>query len=75
MPNLLYAVLKEVMSVVPPYLPSKDSVNMLFGFVGDNSQKITSVIYSSQYVTDSSVLQFVTNDFVDNVIETTYIMH
>ena len=74
-PNLVYAVLKEVMTVVPPYLPANEFVNLLFRFVGDNSQKITSVIYSSQYVTDSSVLQFVTNEFVDNVIETTYQLH
>ena len=74
-PNLVYAVLKEVMAVIPPYLPSNEFLNMLFEFVGDNAQKITSVIYSNRYVTDSSVLQFVTNEFVDNVIEMTYHLH
>jgi len=74
-PNLVYAVLKEVMTVVPPYLQSNEFINLLFGFVGDKAQKLTSVIYSSQYVTDSSVLQCVTNEFVDKIIETTYQMH
>ncbi|MBT3991682.1 MAG: hypothetical protein HON14_07740 [Rhodospirillaceae bacterium] len=74
-PNLVYAVLKEVVALVPPYLPSNDFINMLFGFVGDNAQKITAVMYSHQYVTDSLVLQMVTNDFVDQVIEMTYQMH
>jgi|TARA_B100000315_G_scaffold260369_1_gene321191 hypothetical protein len=74
-PNLLYAVLKEVVAVVPPYLPANDFINLLFAFVGDNSQKLTSVMFSSQYVTDSSVLQSVTNEFVEKVIETTYQLH
>jgi hypothetical protein len=68
-PNLLYTVLKEVVAVVPPYLPPNDFINMLFGFVGDNSQKITAVMYSSQYITDPSVLQTVTNEFVGKVTE------
>jgi hypothetical protein len=74
-PNLLYAVLKEVVALVPPYMPSNEFINLLFGFVGTNSQKITSVMFSSPYVTDSSVLRSVTNDFVDQVIEKTLQLH
>jgi hypothetical protein len=74
-PNLLYAVLKEVVALVPPYMPSNEFINLLFGFVGTNSQKITSVMFSSPYVTDSSVLRSVTNDFVDQVVEKTLKLH
>jgi hypothetical protein len=74
-PNLLYTVLKEVVAVVPPYLPPNDFINMLFGFVGDNSQKIAAVMYSSQYITDPSVLQTVTNEFVGKVTDMTYQLH
>ena len=75
MPNLLYAVLKEVVAVAPPYLPANDFINLLFSFVGENSSQITAKMYSTQYVTDSSVLQSVTNKFVDTIVEQTYEMH
>lgn len=74
-PNILYAVLREIMPLVPPYLPTDDFINRLFGFVRNNSAKIMTVMFSSQYVTDHAVLQSVTNEFVDNIIEVTYQMH
>ena len=74
-PNILYAVLKEVVVLVPPYLATPEFINLLFDFVRENSQRITSAMYSSQYVTDSSVLQSVTNEFVEKIIEITYDKH
>jgi len=74
-PNLLYAVLKEVVTLVPPYMAPNEFIDMLFEFVSANSQKITTVMFSSPYVTDSSVLRPVTNNFVDQVIEKILQLH
>jgi hypothetical protein len=74
-PNLLYAVIKEVAALVPPYLPPKDFINRLFRFIDDNSKPITTLMFSAAYVTDSTVLRSVTDEFVEEVAEATYKMH
>ena len=70
-PNIVYAILKETVPLIPPYLPFTELSNMLFQFVAENGEELQALMYSREYITDSSVLRKATNKFVDRVATVT----
>ncbi len=66
-PNIVYAVMKETVPLIPPYLPAAELIDMLFKFVAENGEELQTIMYSREYVTDNSVLHKITNKFIERV--------
>jgi hypothetical protein len=74
-PNLIYAVLKETMHLIPPYLPRAEFVDLLHTYVHQNRDALNFVLYSAAYVTNSQVLAETAMPFVQDVVSKTFDLH
>ncbi len=74
-PNLIYAVLKETMHLIPPYLPRAEFVDLLHAYIRENRDSLNFVLFSSAYITNSQVLAETAMPFVQDVVSKTFDLH
>lgn len=74
-PNILYTVLKETVPLIPPYLDAADFLNVLFAFVQENQRAITTIMFSSDFITDPKCMRKVTDSLVNKIVDLTFEMH
>jgi len=68
-PNLVFLVLRDSARYLPDYLPAKEFVDVLLSFVKANSQTLSRIIYSREFVTDPMATRAVSRKFVSRVLE------
>jgi hypothetical protein len=74
-PNLIYAVLKETMHLIPPYLPRAEFVDLLHPYVRENRESLNFLLFSSAYIISSQVLAEFAMVFVQDVVSKTSDLH
>ncbi len=67
--NIVFTVLKDVITDLPIYLDQKELINLLLQFIDRNYHRIKKVIYDPAFIHDPSSLREVTGEFVHQVVK------
>jgi hypothetical protein len=67
--NVVYTVLKDVISDLPIYLEQKVLINLLIQFTDGNFHRIKKVMYDPAFIHDPTTIRDVTGEFVHQVVK------
>lgn len=67
--NLVFSVLKDVMSELPLYLEENELINQLLEFTNNNYSSLKDSLYDPEYVRRPSSLRKVTGTFVHQIVK------
>jgi len=66
--NLVFVVLKDVMTELPLYLDEKELINQLIEFTDKNYQGLKAALYDPKFIHDPSSIRSVTGPFVHQIV-------
>ncbi len=69
MANLVYLALRDVIGVVPTYLPHADFIDLLFAFLAKNRAQLVRILFDTAYRHDPEAIRPVTRLFVLEIVD------
>lgn len=69
MANLVFLALRDVVAIVPTYLPHADFIDLLFAFLAKNRARLVRILFDIAYRHDPKAIRPVTHLFVLEIVD------